>query len=62
MEITFTLNLNGCRQCPFCHYVSIQGFCGYCCEHPQGNCYALVPERGFREDCPCKENGYTPKH
>ena len=62
MKITFSFNVKGCHQCPFCHYVSEFDFCGYCCEHPQAAYHDIVPEQGFREDCLCKENGYAPKH
>jgi hypothetical protein len=62
MKVTFTLDIENCRQCPFCHYVSEFGFCGFCCDHPKADCYDLVPDEGFREDCPAEIKEYVPKH
>ena len=55
MKLTVTFDVNNCYECPFCKYISIQGFSSDICRIDK-NPYACTPKQGIKKDCPCLKN------
>lgn len=52
LEISLTYKVNECSNCPYSSSYAEQGWSSTFCEYPGVEKFTIIPNHGFREDCP----------